>query len=278
MRGALALILVLLAAPAWAAGPLPPGARSAFVTVSDGARIHYDEMGQGSPVILLHGLSGTGYSNWVHTGIMQALAERHRVIVPDFRGQGDSQVFWEPKRYAADRFPRDILDLMDALGIRKAHFAGYSFGGEMEAPLLSLAPERILTMTFGGSGLIEPDPARDAAAAALDPKGHDIHPPPLYGTLWGKTSREVKNVIAQGRLDHPPTTPPFDPRKVTFPVEVIVGEFGRVHRLSSLMARTLPDFHLVVLPGREHGSELADPLFRETLVAFIDSHDTGAGR
>ncbi len=251
--------------------------RSAYVTVSDGMRIHYLEAGQGTPVILLHGSSGTSESNYLATGIVEALARRHRVLALDFRGQGRSDRPADPKRYASDRYPQDILEIMDRLGVRRAHFAGYSMGGEMLGHLLSLAPERIVTATFGGSGLLEPDPKVDAALEARDPKGRDRNPPRLAGRLWSLRNLEALRAMEAGRRRRPPTTPPADPRRITFPILMIIGEYDTPTRFSSLMRRSFPDVRLAVLPGRGHATALADPRFATTLVDFIDANDPAGG-
>lgn len=238
-------------------------------------RIHYLEAGQGpgAPVILLHGSTGDSESNYVATGILQALAANHRVLALDFRGQGRSDRPTSPRRYASDRFPQDVLEVMDQLGVPRAHVAGYSMGGEMLMPLLALAPERIVTATFGGSGLLELDPAADAAARAKDSRGRDRDPPPLARKLWKRDNLDALRAMAEGRRQSPPTTSGFDPRRVRFPVLQIVGEYDTPHRFSALMARTLPNHRLVVLPGRDHGTALADPAYKAALTDFINAND-----
>lgn len=269
MRGVLILLFVaLLGGAARAQTP-----ESKFVTVSDGTRIHYLEAGAGPPVILLHGSTGTAHSNYVTTGIVQALAANHRVLALDFRGQGRSDRPATPKRYASNRFPQDVLEIMDRLDVRKAHLAGYSMGGEMLAPILAIAPDRIITATFGGSGLLEPDHRADAAALAQDARGRDQDPPPLARKLWVERDFAALRAMEQGRRAQPPTTPPIDPRQVTFPVLAIVGEYDTPTRFTALMKRSLPDFRLVVLKGRDHATALADPGYKEALVEFINAHD-----
>lgn len=272
MRGLLALILALVALPA-ATLAQEPRVFSRYVTVSDGMRIHYLEAGQGTPVILLHGSSGTSESNYLETGILQALAVNHRVLALDFRGQGKSDRPADPRRYASDNYPRDILAVMDKLGVQRAHFAGYSMGGEMLAPLLSLAPERIITATFGGSGLLEPDPKVDAALKAKDPKGRDRDPPPYAQRLWSRQNLDALRAMEKGRRMSPPTTPPADPRRVTFPILMIIGEYDTPTRFSSLMRRSFKDVRLAIVPGRDHGTALADPRYAATLVDFINAND-----
>jgi len=47
------------------------------MTASDGVKIHYYVMGKGTPVILIHGYTGTAWGNWFSNGIAQALAKNH---------------------------------------------------------------------------------------------------------------------------------------------------------------------------------------------------------
>src|ERR1051326_5064992 len=58
-----------------------------WMTASDGARIHYLEMGKGVAVVLIHGASGSA-QNWFRNGIAQELARNHHVIALDCRGHG----------------------------------------------------------------------------------------------------------------------------------------------------------------------------------------------
>lgn len=271
MRALLATLLALvLAGPALAQEPV-----SKYVTVSDGLRIHYLEAGSGpgAPVILLHGSTGDSESNYVTTGILQALAANHRVLALDFRGQGKSDRPTSPRRYASDRFPRDVLEIMDELGVKRAHVAGYSMGGEMLMPLLALAPERIVTATFGGSGMLEADPRADAAALAKDGRGRDRDPPPGAQRLWKRGNLDALRAMIEGRRQSPPTTPPIDARRVRFPILSIIGEYDTPNRFASLMRRSFPDYRLVVLPGRDHGTALADPGYRTALTDFINAND-----
>src|SRR6476620_10349111 len=92
---------------------------------SDGVKIHYMEIGQGVPVILIHGYTGNAEGNWFANGIAQALATNHHVIALDCRNHGKSD---KPQPHGPGN-ARDVVELMDHLKIQKAHFHGYSMGG-----------------------------------------------------------------------------------------------------------------------------------------------------
>ncbi len=78
-------VLLVAAASTSAQGPT-----HAFMTASDGVRIHYAELGSGTPVILIHGYTANAEGKWFKPGIAQALAKRHRVVAIDARGHGQS--------------------------------------------------------------------------------------------------------------------------------------------------------------------------------------------
>jgi pimeloyl-ACP methyl ester carboxylesterase len=91
--------------------------------VVNGFRMHYAEAGSGDPLILQHGWPQHWWA-WRHQ--IPILAERYRVIVPDLRGYGWSEA--PPKGYEKAQFARDVVALMDALGIERARYAGHDWG------------------------------------------------------------------------------------------------------------------------------------------------------
>ncbi|HET9948703.1 MAG TPA: alpha/beta hydrolase, partial [Longimicrobiales bacterium] len=111
----LALTLVLSAAPERALAQEPA---SAFFTTSDGVRIHYLTAGdQGSWVVLVHGYTDSAERMWFRTGIAPELAKSHRVVALDNRNHGESDA---PEPNGVGR-AEDVLELMDHLGIERAH-------------------------------------------------------------------------------------------------------------------------------------------------------------
>ena len=93
--------------------------KSAFMTASDGVRIHYFELGRdGTPVILIHGYTANAEGKWIKPGIAQALAGKHRVIAMDARGHGRSDKPHDPAKYGP-RMATDVIELMDHLKIRR---------------------------------------------------------------------------------------------------------------------------------------------------------------
>lgn len=91
-------------------------------------KLNVIEMGEGSPVLLLHGLFGAA-RNW--GGIQKRLAQRHRVIAPDLRNHGESP--HAPGGYA--EMAADICELIAARGLRAPAVLGHSMGGKVAMAL-----------------------------------------------------------------------------------------------------------------------------------------------
>ncbi len=118
--------------------------------MADTVTLHYSEVGQGTPVVLLHGFPLSG-AIWHQ---QQRLSDHYRVITPDLRGHGRSPV--PLGVYEMDLMARDVLALLDTLEIKKAVIMGHSMGGYVTLAALKLAPERFLAL-----GLIDSQTGAD---------------------------------------------------------------------------------------------------------------------
>jgi lipase len=90
------------------------------------------------PVVCLHGVNAHGRR--FRKLAEERLASRFRIVAPDLRGHGFSD--WEPPWTIATH-AHDVLETLDAAGIRRASWVGHSFGGRLTLELAALAPERI---------------------------------------------------------------------------------------------------------------------------------------
>jgi 3-oxoadipate enol-lactonase len=107
---------------------------------ADNAPIHARVEGQaGAPVVVLSHSLGTSLAMWDPQ--MPALAERFRVLRYDSRGHGESAV--TPGPYTIARLGRDVIALLDGLGIQRVSFCGLSMGGMVGMWLGAHAPERV---------------------------------------------------------------------------------------------------------------------------------------
>ena len=92
---------------------------------SNGVRIVYDDVGEGYPIVLLHGFAADSRLNWKLTGWYKRLEYAgYRVIAPDNRGHGRSDQPVGAEAYNARLIAGDIIGLMDHLGIEKADLFG----------------------------------------------------------------------------------------------------------------------------------------------------------
>lgn len=112
-------------------------------------QLHYHDDGDGAPFILLHG-SGPGVSAWSNfRGNLPALTEHFRTILLDMPGFGRSALPILDRLYpkiAADA----TLELMDALGIERAHLLGNSMGGYAAAEFALTYPDRLDRLVLMG--------------------------------------------------------------------------------------------------------------------------------
>ena len=103
-----------------------------------GARLHYAVGGAGSPLVLVHGLGGI-VENWC--ALAPALAERHRVLVPDLPGHGRSALLSEARNL--DSLSEAALGLAEAEDIRGAIWIGHSLGGVVALRAAVLRPDAV---------------------------------------------------------------------------------------------------------------------------------------
>src|SRR4051812_26655087 len=119
--------------------PLPQveGVSHHYATV-DGVRLHYAEAGRGDPLVLLHGWPQHW---WMWRDLIAPLAEHYRVICPDFRGLGWSDV--PPSGYSLPRQTADFIGLFDELGLERVRLVGHDWGLVVSFWMCLHHPERL---------------------------------------------------------------------------------------------------------------------------------------
>lgn len=249
----------------------------AFFATSDGVKLHYVTYGKkGSWIVLMHGYTDNVERMWFDTGIAVALARRHRVLALDSRNHGRSD---KPEPYGIGR-AEDAIELMDHLGIGKAHFHGYGMGGAMMLRLMSQSPERFITAAFGGSGIAEADEALRAKAVALDPpmpepKGADAEAFAKYRAA-SEARRKAGNAPAATSAPRPPVN--IDLKKIQFPVLSIIGEYDRPYSRTQRLWRELHRYQSVIVPKKNHFTTTMiggpmPPEYIDSLVKFLAAND-----
>ena len=115
-----------------------------------GIQTNYHDIGEGFPVLMIHG-SGPGVSAWANWRlVMPELAKRARVIAPDMAGFGFS-ARPDGYDYTMDNWVSQAVGLLDALGIERTDLVGNSFGGALALALTIRHPERVRRLVLMGS-------------------------------------------------------------------------------------------------------------------------------
>jgi pimeloyl-ACP methyl ester carboxylesterase len=109
------------------------------VVLRNGVRIHYQQVGEGPDLVMVHGLTGN-LAVW-HLQIVPALSEHFRVLTYDLRGHGHSDT--PQSGYTLDAMADDLLELLDALEIDKPLIAGHSYGADIALYHALHHPERV---------------------------------------------------------------------------------------------------------------------------------------
>lgn len=251
--------------------------REGDVTTSDGVRIHYFELGQQTsrtPVVMIHGFTANSEWKWIKSGIAQALAADRRVIAVDARGHGKSGKPHDPNVYGP-RMAEDVVEVMDALGIDRAHVHGFSMGGSILTQILINHPERVATAIYGGSGVSETDP-QWIARVPDDPEAPEGVAASLPGERWSTYPGYDREAMAAVRgYPWSDEERAIDLSEIDIPVLAIVGSYDGPNRRTHRMARELSDFQRVILEGETHGSSHFNPGYTEALVDFVRAHDRG---
>jgi pimeloyl-ACP methyl ester carboxylesterase len=288
-RNILAIAICLLTAGAALAQNKP---EHKYFKTSDGVKIHFMVKGKGTPVILIHGYTGSAEGNWFSNGIAEALALNHMVVAIDCRNHGLSD---KPQPMGPGK-AEDVIEMMDHLKIQKAHLHGYSMGGGIVGRLMAMIPDRIITAGFGGSGIQEVDPDW-RAKAPKDKEGRDPQEDEASSRLrtrrakdLGITLEEYQKQLAQRQEQQRaalaasreqgaarPAGPQLDLTRITFPVMAVNGEFDRPLAKTVRMHRELRNFTNVVLPGKSHLTAIMAGYmpkeYLESVVKFIKAND-----
>lgn len=175
-----------------------------FAITSDGARISYDVIGAGPPLLLV---AGQASERSVWSGTRDDLAAHHRVIVFDHRGTGESDKP-EDAAYSTRGFARDAIAVLDAAGVARAHVYGISMGGRIGQWLAIEHAARLGALVLGcttpgnAHGVRRP-PAVDPELASGDPARLL---PYLVSPAWARAhpQRLAEHAAAAARHPVPP--------------------------------------------------------------------------
>lgn len=284
--------------------------------VLNGTRIHYQSVGEGPDLVLVHGIAAN-LAFWFPR-VAPALARRHRVTVYDLRGHGLSAM--PPAGYTPADMAGDLRALLDHLGIERADLVGHSFGGTVCLEFAARHPGRVRSLVLADvtvNALQSIDSGQDGAywsawRRQLESVGVQLPadlPKATYGLLeeLAETSRlEARQrrhggefFVPFGRWNGARRTarkwltllrtteawremqsggPTLEAiRAIAQPALLIFGERSRWLRTCHLLAETLPNAETVIVPGAGHFFPLLKPLvFAAHLGAFLARGGAGA--
>ena len=134
------------------------------IKTSDGVNLYYEEAGVGTPVVFVHEFAGD-YRTWEPQ--MRRFSRAYRCVTYSQRGYPPSDVPDDAARYGQDVARSDVIALMDALKIDKAHVVGHSMGAYTALHVGIKHPQRCISVTAAGCGWGSlPDPVARAAMRA----------------------------------------------------------------------------------------------------------------
>lgn len=148
--------------PADAPPTLPPAGKR--VVLSDGTGLNVLDSGQGAPVVLVHGLPGTGYE-WRETQTaLNALGMR--AIAYDRVGYGRSDAR-KSGAYTPEGNAAELIGLLEAMDLRDATVVGWSYGGPTAMTAVMEQPDRIRRLILVGTGGPDSDDAMPPEPSAM---------------------------------------------------------------------------------------------------------------
>ncbi len=255
-----------------------------------GVKIRYIDTGKGAAIVLLHG-GTSNLESWTSRGVVDNLAKDFRVIAFDARGHGKSDSPHDPAAYGRQQ-ALDVVRILDALKIERAHIIGFSLGSSTVAQLLTLHPERFLTgVQVAGAGRSpkeanNPRIETEAAEIARDciSRSRAMRQAPAG---MKPTEEEIQQRIAACRADKS-----FDPLAVAaslrgykdqavtaeqmaavkVPTMGIVGTLDHTLKDMQELKNTRPGMKLVLLEGVSHTGKTGiqgDPRLVSEIRAFI---------
>ncbi len=264
---ALLLLISLLPGLAWAQIASESSFREPLFTSFDGTRIHFDTLGRGRPVVLLHGFISNSTS-WKRAAVRQTLADAgFKVVTLDLRGNGLSDRPHTAEAYKDNAELRDVIGLMKHLGLTNYDIVGYSRGAILAAELLTMnAPVR--RAVLGGVGADFTDPnwerRRNFQEAFSQPASH----PELRPAVENAKRAGADTVVMARLQEFQPAASPAKLRKVIIPVLVINGDRDTDNGDPRQLIEMIPGSRLVIVPG-DHGGAMRTPEFATAVITFL---------
>ena len=240
-------------------------------TSFDGTRLAWHEMGEGRPVVLIHGYFSDANTNWIRYGHAEAIAANgYRVIMPDLRAHGESDKPHDSAAYPPDALTKDGHALIAHLGLTDYDLGGYSLGARTTSRMLATGatPKRVIFSGMGLEGLTGAERRANHFRNILTNLGkHERGSPAWMAEAFLKTTGGDP-VALLGVIDTFVSTPRDVVAGFTQPTLVVNGVDDDDNGSAAELAATLPNARLVDIPGN-HMSCVTKPELGQAIADFL---------
>jgi len=244
-----------------------------YWTTSDGIQLAWREVGEGRPVILLHGLFSDAQMNWIKFGHAERIAaEGFRVIMPDLRAHGLSGKPHEQFHYPQLVLVRDLKDLIARLNFINFDLGGFSLGARtvIESVIGGLKPRRAILAGTGLDVLTNWERRSHFYINAIDRFGEVSHGDPHWLAVQFmktmKVDREAAKLLLQTMRDQEDKHLLVD--AFSMPTLVVCGDQDDDNGSAAELASILPDATYAEIPGT-HMSSVANKALGEEIAKFL---------
>ncbi|HEX6661692.1 MAG TPA: alpha/beta fold hydrolase [Sphingomicrobium sp.] len=242
-----------------------------FWTASDGVELAYREVGQGRPVVLLHGLFSDANMNWIKFGhAVRIAADGFRVIMPDLRAQGLSG-----KPHGAEYYPRGILardlrELVAHLELVEFDLGGFSLGARttVEAVGEGMRPRRAVLGGAGLEGLRNWERRKNFFLEAIAMFDKVERGDPHWLAIQFMKSQKIDRVAVGQLLESFEDTFMDWLQAFRMPTLVVCGDEDNDNGSAEELANILPNAVFRDVPGT-HMSSVTKPELGEAIAVFL---------
>lgn len=247
-----------------------------FFASFDGARLAYRTVGEGRPVVLLHGLFSNAETNWLRWGTAQTVADAgFRVIMPDLRAHGLSAAPHEAAAYPPDVLAQDAEALIAHLALTDFDLGGYSLGARTTVRLLArgMRPRRVVLGGMGLSGTVGGSRRRDFFLNAVRNRDSVARGSEEWMAVQFMKTMKIDPDAVIHLLPTFGDMPEAQLRAIDRPVLVVCGEDDHDNGSAPDLAALLPHATLREIPGN-HMSAVSKPELGQAIAAFLAAKDS----
>jgi pimeloyl-ACP methyl ester carboxylesterase len=239
----------------------------------DGLELVYREIGNGRPLVLIHGYFSTATVNWIRYGhAAKIAASGYRVIMPDLRGHGDSGKPHDAAFYPPDVLADDGLALIEHLELTDYDLGGYSLGARTTVRMLArgASPRRAIVAGMGFEGITDTGGRGNYFRNLLTHPG-TFKPgsPEWFAEAFMKTVG-ADPVALLHVLDTFVDTPSEVLARINTPTLVVCGVEDDDNGSAERLATAFPKGRYQTIPGN-HMSAVTKPELGSAIAAYLDA-------